>query len=540
MVGLSQQNKTMNKKIRIILPTLIIILSITLLSLGICTYLMKENKVKVFKYESNMLAESITKSIQDNYAYYNQYKETHNSTSYIRKRNYLYSLNNSLGYMLPGLEYNDKYFDYASIYYDHIEDIILSNENSIMYEIDKEYYFLNLSNYLNKEEILSLDNDINKYLYTRNRNAYVFLDDNNQVVSFTLSSKIGDKYKTIINDNLKESKRINGIPFFPKRIFEGTDKKEEMIERWKSWVNNDLLNDEISKAKNRIKDNNEFKTFESDSLIIKELPIYYTENITSSITNNNIGKLIFISTYHPWIAAIKDLMLIYISVLFINLLSMFIISKNILDTYNKQNEIDESKSSFVAAMAHELKTPLTIIKGYSESLLEINDKEMKINYLNKIINKTDEMNDIVTEMLDITRINCFDYEIERKELNINDLIKNIINKYDIHFDLKEEGIFKLIGDEKYIEKLLINLIDNAYKYKKENSIISINIDDNSLEIFNEADNISKERLNNIFDLSSNIDNKGFGLYFCKKVADIHKINLIINNKNNGVNVRLSK
>lgn len=191
---------------------------------------------------------------------------------------------------------------------------------------------------------------------------------------------------------------------------------------------------------------NRTNEFKSDSLIIVESCIY------PIIDSKPLCNMIFIATYHPWLAAIKELKSIYLLITAISALCIWSISKNTIDTYDKQKSLEESKSSFIAAMAHDLKTPLTVIKGYSENLLdEGNDKNRE--YLRKIIGKTDEIDDMVSKMLDISKLDSGGFEMERKEVLLNDILNQAIVKYlpimeqrSLEYTVNEKDQFYLIGD----------------------------------------------------------------------------------------------
>ena len=312
-------------------------------------------------------------------------------------------------------------------------------------------------------------------------------------------------------------------------------------------MNNEILQRELSKAKERIKDL-EFDEFTTDSLIVHDQILYSDFIEYNRLQTKPYANLIFIATYHPWKAAMRDLKGVYLLIAGLTALISFLLSKNILDTYKKQSDLEETRRSFITAMAHDLKTPLSVIRGYSENLLDNADNDRKDEYLKRIIYKTDEINEMVSEMLDISKIDSSGFEIERKELVLNDILKNVIEEYRIpadekalSIDLKEESSFEMIGDEKILEKLFSNLIDNAVSYARNGSRIAISVDHDRISIFNEADLIEEEKLKNIFELKSGTNgHHGFGLYYAKKAAYIHNLKLSINNQDNGVNVVLAK
>ncbi|MBQ6127053.1 MAG: sensor histidine kinase [Erysipelotrichaceae bacterium] len=94
---------------------------------------------------------------------------------------------------------------------------------------------------------------------------------------------------------------------------------------------------------------------------------------------------------------------------------------------------------------------------------------------------------------------------------------------------------------KNLEKMLGNLIDNAVSYTPENSWVRIEIDSNQLSISNHSDPIPEDKLKHLFEFSSENDgHHGFGLYFAKKVADIHDLKLKYSYISDGICFTISK
>ena len=442
-------------------------------------------------------------------------------------------------------EENNEYFDYAAVLYDYFtERIVIGDNRIVILENNLDSQSIHLSDYLNKEEILSLSDELLMRLYNYSGKVTVWLDENNDPVAFALSDKRKSAEKKIILDkSRKESRIVEATIYCPKRM----TSKDRWIERWTEWMNNEILQEELFKAKERIMDL-EFNEYKTDSLIIHGQTLYSDFLKNNKLQMEPYANLIFIATYHPWKAAMRDLKGVYFLITGLTALISFLLSKNILDTYKKQSDLEETRKSFITAMAHDLKTPLSVIRGYSENLLDNADNDRKDEYLKRIIYKTDEINEMVSKMLDISKIDSSGFEIERKELVLNDILKNVIEEYRIpaeektlSIDLKEENSLEMIGDEKLLEKLFSNLIDNAVSYARNESLITIFVDQNKISIFNEADPIGEEKLKNIFELKPGTNSHhGFGLYFAKKVADIHGLKLKVENNSNGISVSVVK
>ena len=117
----------------------------------------------------------------------------------------------------------------------------------------------------------------------------------------------------------------------------------------------------------------------------------------------------------------------------------------------------------------------------------------------------------------------------------------MIDKKQIECSIEENGRFDLIGDIKHLDKMLSSLMDNAVSYAPENSRIRIEIDSKRLSISNQSDPIPEDKLKHLFEFSSENDgHHGFGLYFAKKVADIHDLKLKYSYISDGICFTISK
>lgn len=204
-------------------------------------------------------------------------------------------------------------------------------------------------------------------------------------------------------------------------------------------------------------------------------------------------------------------------------------------------ELDKLKSEFVANVSHELKTPLTAIKGYSELLLtQIVEEERSKNYLKIINQEAERLTKLINDLLDISRLEAGRMEIKREIVDI----KNIIKERALFFQsqtTKHSFIFSfpaypvlISGDQDRLTQVFHNLIDNAVKYSPKGGNISLSIQDNLksviIEVSDQGEGISPEHLPYIFDRfyradSSLIKRKsgtGLGLSIVKSIVEAHK------------------
>lgn len=200
------------------------------------------------------------------------------------------------------------------------------------------------------------------------------------------------------------------------------------------------------------------------------------------------------------------------------------------------------RSDFVANVSHELKTPLTSIKGFVETLLEgaIDDKKNSRHFLEIIRNHSDRLSNLIDDLLDLSRIESKEMKLEIRQLNPRDLVEEAMLGFGSQ--LKKKGIVvennlspdsSVKGDKDKIEQVLINLIDNAIKFNKESGSIKIYSEplDDRVKFFIEDSGlgIPSKDLPRIFERfyradkarSRELGGTGLGLSIVKHIIELH-------------------
>jgi signal transduction histidine kinase len=211
------------------------------------------------------------------------------------------------------------------------------------------------------------------------------------------------------------------------------------------------------------------------------------------------------------------------------------------DTVNLAN-LNRIKDDFLATVNHEIKTPLTTIKGFVSVMLNGeagNLNEQQMMFLKMVDDATDRLINIVTNLLDISKLNSIsDFELE--SCDITELIDNSISslkskayakKIKIKFDRNTENSF-IMGDRHWLVQAITNLIDNAIKYSKEETEINIRLyDRGSFTVFEVSDNgigIDEEDKKHIFEkfyrsreTMLDVEGNGLGLSITKTIIEKH-------------------
>ena len=213
---------------------------------------------------------------------------------------------------------------------------------------------------------------------------------------------------------------------------------------------------------------------------------------------------------------------------------------------NLESSIENLKS-FASNASHELKTPITVINSHAQALVSGIIKGNSLpKYYRNILKESIEMNDLVTNLLTISKLSSPGIRLNQTEVSSLNLIKNSIEKYetlelekDINWIFPEND-FIILGEEKLLKTAFDNIIQNALKYSKENGIIYISSDKNKLKIENTMDSTlskDKELLWEPFSRGENatdksIDGNGLGLSIVKMILKLNGLIPEIEIKNN--------
>ncbi len=200
---------------------------------------------------------------------------------------------------------------------------------------------------------------------------------------------------------------------------------------------------------------------------------------------------------------------------------------------------NELRRDLMANVSHDLKTPLTMIKAYSEMIRDITykDHEKMNNNLKTIIDETDRLNLLVEDILTLTKLESNTIRLEKQKLNLNDLIKSIISRYKIFNEYKlifnADKDYTIYADKKRIEQVFYNLINNAINYTGKDNKVFINLIDLDkyikVEVTDTGNGIKPEDMDKIWDkyYTTNKNHKravagtGIGLSIVKNILELH-------------------
>ena len=269
------------------------------------------------------------------------------------------------------------------------------------------------------------------------------------------------------------------------------------------------------------------KIFEKLKIDINMEKIIYLENWTSSEQRKNVGDKYVNILFAPFqdendrpggvIALIQDI--------------------------TEHVRLDNMRKEFVADVSHELKTPITSIMGYADTLLEGEyDKETQNRFLNVIASEARRMAQLVTDLLTLSRYDSKKIKKEETEFDLGDLVKKCQEK--LKFEIEKKGhnmecfvtasVPPVQADKYGIERVVLNILSNAIKYTPENGTIKVYVgfvyNDAYIKVIDNVIGIPEEDLGRIFERFYRVDKArtremggtGLGLSIAKEILDQNK------------------
>lgn len=151
-----------------------------------------------------------------------------------------------------------------------------------------------------------------------------------------------------------------------------------------------------------------------------------------------------------------------------------------LHDITKLKKLEQIRTDFVANVSHEIKTPLTAIKGFSETLLDgaLNDRDNAVKFLQMIKSHSERLNNLVDDLLTLSRIELGDVIVDKLLIEPEDVINNVVSMFKDASHKKglylkkaftEEKIL-IFADKNRLTQILINLVDNAIKFTEKGGV----------------------------------------------------------------------
>ena len=231
----------------------------------------------------------------------------------------------------------------------------------------------------------------------------------------------------------------------------------------------------------------------------------------------------------------------------------------VLTDVTEQQKIERERRNFVSNVSHELRTPLTSIKSYTEALVDgaWENKEIAPGFLNVIETETDRMMRMITDLLNLSRMDQNRFGLEKEFINMNELVLHIVNRFEmvlqsepyrdknyrILTDITQRDLWVELDQDK-ITQVLDNIINNAIKYSPDGGRIIVRLMETHTNIIvsvsDEGLGIARKDIPHLFDRFYRVDKarsramggSGLGLAIAQEVIQLHGGKIWVNSIEN--------
>ena len=369
------------------------------------------------------------------------------------------------------------------------------------------------SKILNKP-IIKLISDAEKMVSTENKFDKQKNKDNDEVVN--AFNMVTDELKENLNEMTRQKKQIETMILHMTDGIIAFNMQGKVI----------LVNQAATRLLRLLPQDKDFNTIfnKKINLDINMEKIIYLENWTSSEQKITIGDKVL----NMFFAQFKDendrpsgIMVL-------------------IQDITEHVKLDNMRKEFVADVSHELKTPITSIMGYADTLLEGEyDKDTQNRFLNVIAEEARRMAKLVTDLLTLSRFDNNQILQEKVKFDLGDLVKQCQEKVQIEIDKKGHKVEcfvtadvpKVYADKEGIERVVLNILTNSIKYTPDGGSIKIYVgfvyNDAYIKVIDNGLGIPEEDLNRIFERFYRVDKArtrqmggtGLGLSIAKEILD---------------------
>ena len=213
-----------------------------------------------------------------------------------------------------------------------------------------------------------------------------------------------------------------------------------------------------------------------------------------------------------------------------------------VEARRKVEDLSRLKDEFLSIASHELRTPVTSIKGYTQlakMLIKEGDLTTSEEYLDIALDQIDRMSRLILELLDVSRIETGRLEIRRETIAWPQFVRDVVHRHHtavsdrrFHVSVPDDG--KMVtGDRDRLEQVLGNLLENAVKYSPDGSDVTVTVEDRGelliTAVCDRGIGIPADELNQVFERfhrgrqvsSTNYGGLGLGLYITKQIIERH-------------------
>ena len=229
-------------------------------------------------------------------------------------------------------------------------------------------------------------------------------------------------------------------------------------------------------------------------------------------------------------------------------------NKSLREEIEKERNMEKQQLSFFSSASHELKTPITALKGHLQGMLyNVGGYKDHSKYLKRCLDIVENMQKLETEIMSSTKIRSSGFTMNILQFDLRMLVMEIINEYEdvamhrgitIQDELGNTAV-NIKADYDLLKRAISNIISNAIRYSPENENIKVEIEGNenaeSLRVINQGSQIPENQIQKMFlpftrleeSRNKETGGSGVGLYLVKMILDLHKFSYCLRNTETG-------
>ncbi|NQX44249.1 GHKL domain-containing protein [Paenibacillus tritici] len=228
-------------------------------------------------------------------------------------------------------------------------------------------------------------------------------------------------------------------------------------------------------------------------------------------------------------------------------------NQQLVEDMEQKKKMEQMQQDFFASASHELKTPLSIIKGFAEGLEDGVSAGKQDHYIKVIIEEADKMEFLVKDMLDLARLESGTIKLRRTSFMLSEMTEKVTDKLVHSLQNKQLDVviipaneLPVYADATWIEQVLSNLLTNAIRHAEEGTTITVTLESQAknllFTIHNKGERIPEDQLVHIWERFYRIEasrsrltgGTGLGLSIAKQILDMHGCRYAVMNTSDGV------
>lgn len=216
------------------------------------------------------------------------------------------------------------------------------------------------------------------------------------------------------------------------------------------------------------------------------------------------------------------------------------LSEKLQDAEGERDKLNKLRQDFIANISHELRTPVTVLRGSLEALCDrvVEKPEQVEDYHRQMLGETIALERLVNDLMDLTRLENVDFPIEMQTVDLGDALddavrsaRGIARGKEIQIQVDRSAAVVITGDYGRLRQMLLIVLDNAVKYSPKGSAVEVRLTPELASIRDHGPGIPSEDLPHIFDrfyrasAVRDIAGTGLGLAIAKRIAERHGVKI---------------